>query len=130
MENGQNLENQQPSQIILSKISLNFVPKCGQNIRIKPKSQSSALLRSARIVQRQHHLVRRCLRKSKFQSQRQIADGKAENKAEVVRRALTHFAEHQAVIDVLEAEQDVKEGRVYVYKDAESFEKHLREMYD
>lgn len=60
----------------------------------------------------------------------QIADGKAENKAEVVRRALTHFAEHQAYMDILEAEQDIKEGRVYVYKDAESFEKHLREMYD
>jgi Arc/MetJ-type ribon-helix-helix transcriptional regulator len=35
-----------------------------------------------------------------------IADGKAANKADLVRRALKKFAEDQAVADVLEAQKE------------------------
>ena len=43
----------------------------------------------------------------------QILGGKAANKADLVRKALTFYAEEQAVLDVLEAEADVRAGRVY-----------------
>ncbi|MFA5997210.1 MAG: hypothetical protein WC791_01830 [Candidatus Paceibacterota bacterium] len=42
----------------------------------------------------------------------QIKSGNAANKADVVRRALVRFAEDEAVRDVLEASQEVKDGKV------------------
>lgn len=43
----------------------------------------------------------------------QISSGKAANKADVVRKALRFYREEQAFMDLLEAEADVKAGRVY-----------------
>lgn len=43
----------------------------------------------------------------------QIAEGKAANKADVVRQALKSYREERASMDLLEAEADVKAGRVY-----------------
>ena len=43
----------------------------------------------------------------------QIADGQAANKADVVRKALRHYREEKAIMDVLEAEADIRAGRVY-----------------
>lgn len=60
----------------------------------------------------------------------QIAEGKAENKAEVVRRALTYFAEQQAIADVLEAEQDIKAGKIFKYIDKENFKKNAKKLYE
>ncbi len=42
----------------------------------------------------------------------QVESGFASNKADVVRRALTRFAEDEAVRAVLEASQEVKDGKV------------------
>ncbi|MBI3458644.1 type II toxin-antitoxin system ParD family antitoxin [Candidatus Azambacteria bacterium] len=42
----------------------------------------------------------------------QVKIGRASNKAEVVRRALITFAEDEAVFAVLEAEREVKEGKI------------------
>lgn len=41
-----------------------------------------------------------------------VRDGHAANKADVVRRALMKYREDEAVNAVLEAENDVREGRV------------------
>ena len=40
-----------------------------------------------------------------------IKEGKADNKAQVVRRALAYFAEDEAVRVVLEAEREILEGK-------------------
>ena len=40
-----------------------------------------------------------------------IKEGKAENKAQVVRRALAYFAEEEAIRVVLEAEREIWEGK-------------------
>ena len=42
-----------------------------------------------------------------------VKEGFASNKAEVVRKALIHLAEDKAVQDVLDAEQEVREGKVF-----------------
>jgi Arc/MetJ-type ribon-helix-helix transcriptional regulator len=42
-----------------------------------------------------------------------IKSGKAANKAHAVRRGLDLLAEEEAINAVLEAERDIKEGRVY-----------------
>lgn len=41
-----------------------------------------------------------------------IKSGNASNKAEVLRRALIKFEEDEAVMKVLRAEQEVKEGKI------------------
>lgn len=41
-----------------------------------------------------------------------VKSGVAANKADVVRRALLKMAEDQAIADVLEAEQELREGKV------------------
>ncbi len=41
-----------------------------------------------------------------------VKEGYASNKAEVVRKALIYLAEEKAVQDVLEAEQEIKDGKV------------------
>ena len=41
-----------------------------------------------------------------------IKEGKADNKAQVVRRALSRFAEEEAIRVVLEAEKEVAEGKI------------------
>ncbi len=41
-----------------------------------------------------------------------IKEGKADNKAQVVRRALAKFAEDEAVEAVLQAQREVNEGRL------------------
>ncbi len=41
-----------------------------------------------------------------------VRRGVAANKAEVVRQALTRFAEDQAVEDVLRAEQELRDGKI------------------
>lgn len=41
-----------------------------------------------------------------------IKEGKADNKAQVVRRALSQFAEEEAIRVVLEAAQEVKDGKI------------------
>jgi Arc/MetJ-type ribon-helix-helix transcriptional regulator len=58
----------------------------------------------------------------------QIADGKAANKADVVRKALLHYSEEQAFMDVLEAEADVEAGRVYEFKNPKDFKKVLQKI--
>lgn len=60
----------------------------------------------------------------------QIEKGTAENKAQVVRKALSLFAEEQALMEVLESQSDVKNGRILKFTNGKSFEKQLREMYD
>jgi len=60
--------------------------------------------------------------------QDQIDEGKAANKADVVRRALKHYCEDQAFMDVLEAEADVEAGRVYEFKNAKDFKKVLKKI--
>jgi Arc/MetJ-type ribon-helix-helix transcriptional regulator len=42
-----------------------------------------------------------------------IADGRASNKADLVRKALMKYREDEAINAVLEAEQDIREGRVF-----------------
>lgn len=42
----------------------------------------------------------------------QVESGRASNKADVVRRALKSFSEDEAVRVVLEASQEVKDGKV------------------
>lgn len=42
----------------------------------------------------------------------QVKSGRASNKADVVRRALVQFSEDEAVRVVLEASQEVKDGKV------------------
>ena len=42
-----------------------------------------------------------------------VKEGFASNKAEVVRKALIQLAEDKAVQDVLEAEQEVKDGKIF-----------------
>ena len=41
-----------------------------------------------------------------------IKEGKAENKSQVVRRALTRLSEEEAIRVVLEAAQEVKDGKI------------------
>jgi Arc/MetJ-type ribon-helix-helix transcriptional regulator len=41
-----------------------------------------------------------------------VASGVADSKAGVVRKAVLQFAENQAVLDVLEAEQEAKDGKI------------------
>ena len=41
-----------------------------------------------------------------------VRRGIAANKAEVVRQALTNYAEEQAVATVLRSEQEIKEGKI------------------
>lgn len=41
-----------------------------------------------------------------------VRRGVAANKAEVVRQALTSYAEEQAVATVLRAEQEIKDGKI------------------
>lgn len=41
-----------------------------------------------------------------------VRQGKAANKADLARRALQHYIEDQAVLDVLRAEQEVRDGKV------------------
>jgi len=60
--------------------------------------------------------------------QEQIANGNSANKADVVRKALRHYREELAFMDILEAEADVKAGRVYKFKSAEDFEKLLKKI--
>lgn len=42
-----------------------------------------------------------------------IKENRAENKAELVRRALYKFKEDQLLSEILEAEQNIKDGQVY-----------------
>jgi len=42
-----------------------------------------------------------------------IKDGYAPNKAEVVRKALIFLAEERAIQDILEAEQEVRDGKYF-----------------
>ncbi len=42
-----------------------------------------------------------------------IRDGRANNKADLVRKALMKYREDEAVNAVLEAQQDIREGRVF-----------------
>ncbi len=42
-----------------------------------------------------------------------VKEGYAPNKAEVVRKALIYLAEEKAVQDVLEAEQEVRDGKIF-----------------
>ena len=42
-----------------------------------------------------------------------VKSGKAANKAHAVRYAIQRLAEEEAIAAVLEAEQDVREGRIY-----------------
>jgi Arc/MetJ-type ribon-helix-helix transcriptional regulator len=58
----------------------------------------------------------------------QIAEGKAANKADVVRRALQHYSEEQAFMDVLEAKADIEAGRSYEFKNVEDFKKILKKI--
>ncbi len=60
--------------------------------------------------------------------QDQIDEGKAANKADVVRKALQHYSEEQAFMDVLKAEADVEAGRVYEFKNAKDFKKVLQKL--
>jgi putative addiction module CopG family antidote len=43
---------------------------------------------------------------------RQVAEGKAENKAQVVRRALKMLEEEEAIRLVLESENEVRKGKI------------------
>jgi Arc/MetJ-type ribon-helix-helix transcriptional regulator len=43
----------------------------------------------------------------------QVRTGKASSKADLVRRAIKLFKEEEFIKDVLEAEEDVKRGRVF-----------------
>lgn len=43
---------------------------------------------------------------------RLVKDGVASNKAALVRKAIEFFAEEQAIKDVLQAEKELKEGRI------------------
>jgi putative addiction module CopG family antidote len=45
--------------------------------------------------------------------EKQIREGKAENKAQVVRQALRRMSEEEAIEAVLRAEREVGEGKVY-----------------
>lgn len=47
---------------------------------------------------------------------RQVKEGKAPNKAAVVRRAVIKLSEDEAVNEVLRAEQEVREGKVIEVK--------------
>ena len=42
-----------------------------------------------------------------------VKEGYASNKAEVVRKALIRLAEEKAINDLLEAEQEVREGKFF-----------------
>ena len=42
-----------------------------------------------------------------------VSEKRAENKASVVRMALTWFQEHMLMQELLEAEQDLQEGKVF-----------------
>lgn len=44
---------------------------------------------------------------------RQIKNGNASNKADVVRKALLRMSEEEAVNDVLEAMKEVSEGKIF-----------------
>ena len=44
---------------------------------------------------------------------RQIKEGKASNKAQVVRRAIEHFSEKEAIQAVLDSQQDIRDGKVF-----------------
>lgn len=41
-----------------------------------------------------------------------VKSGRAANKAEFARRALEHYIEEQAIMDVLRAEQEVRGGKI------------------
>ena len=56
---------------------------------------------------------------------RQIKDGKAPNKAAVVRRAVAQLSEDEAINEVLRAEQEVREGKV-IEGDIKQILKRLR----
>lgn len=43
--------------------------------------------------------------------QRMVRRGSAATKADVVRRALTRYAEEEAILSVLRSEQEIKEGK-------------------
>lgn len=60
--------------------------------------------------------------------QSQISQNKAETKAEVVRRALTYFAEQQAVAAVLESEQDIREGKLHTYTTSKAYDAHIKKL--
>lgn len=42
-----------------------------------------------------------------------VRDGRAANKADVVRKALRQMSEDEAVALVLKSEQDIKEGKIF-----------------
>ncbi len=44
--------------------------------------------------------------------ERLVQDGVADSKAALVRKAVLKFAEDQAVLDVLESEQEARDGRI------------------
>ena len=44
--------------------------------------------------------------------ERQIKEGKADNKAQVVRRAITRLSEEEAINAVLESEREMREGKI------------------
>ena len=54
-----------------------------------------------------------------------VREGKAANKADVVRRALRRMSEDEAVNAVLEAEQEVREGKV-LYGDLRELAKRIK----
>ena len=56
---------------------------------------------------------------------RMVKAGYAENKAQVVRKALRSLAEEQFLADIREAEADIKAGRIY-YGDLRELAKRLR----
>jgi len=54
-----------------------------------------------------------------------VGEGYAENKAQVVRRAIAKLAEDEAVATVLNAEREIREGKV-LYGDLDKLAKKLR----
>ena len=56
---------------------------------------------------------------------RLVREGYASNKASVVRKALDLLAEEEAIATILEAEEDIKKGRVF-YGDLEEIAKKFR----
>ncbi|MCK4386909.1 MAG: hypothetical protein KAV41_02395 [Candidatus Pacebacteria bacterium] len=53
-----------------------------------------------------------------------VKSGFASNKAEVMRKALTRLAEEEAIKDVLEAQQEVREGKIF-YGDLDELAKTI-----
>lgn len=54
-----------------------------------------------------------------------VRQGKAENKAQVVRQALRQFEEEEAVNALLQARKDVREGKVF-YGDLDELAKKIK----